>query len=171
MWLTNFDLPGEGYLGLKELSQLRELTLMMCNASKAELEQLEVALPNTFITSSSGGWGFQSKNFRKMLNSALETTKTTVDLKVDLNLERNEYFLGESIAVEYEMTNTGNVAAPYGKGGYYPDLRVNDGFRMTAVRVATSTLSNQAAIDCKSKTLIDLNNDHRPTPRARLISR
>jgi beta-lactamase regulating signal transducer with metallopeptidase domain len=62
----------------------------------------------------------------------------TGPIRVLLKLNRQEFLLGESIAVEYEMTNDGQVDAPYGKGGLYPDLRINDGFRMSAVRVDES---------------------------------
>jgi hypothetical protein len=45
LWLTNFDVPGGGYGGLKDLKHLRELTFMMTNVTDAELESLEEALP------------------------------------------------------------------------------------------------------------------------------
>src|SRR5262249_2971471 len=57
LWLTNVDAPG-GFLGLKELTQLRELTLMMANIRDDELDALEAALPNTRISSATGG-GFR----------------------------------------------------------------------------------------------------------------
>lgn len=57
-------------------------------------------------------------------------------IRVVLKLNRKEFLLGESIAVEYEMTNHGPEEAEYGKGGFYPDLRINDGFRMLAVKVS-----------------------------------
>ncbi len=56
-------------------------------------------------------------------------------IRVILKLNRKEFLLGESIAIDYEMTNDGMEEAPYGKGGFYPDLRINDGFRMSAVKV------------------------------------
>jgi hypothetical protein len=54
---------------------------------------------------------------------------------VTLKLDREEFLLGESIVVDYEMTNIGTDPAPYAKGGFYPTLRINDGFRMSAVRL------------------------------------
>ena len=57
LWLTNFRSPG-GYLGLKELTQLRELSLMMADIRTEELEALEKALPNTTIHCASGA-GFR----------------------------------------------------------------------------------------------------------------
>ncbi len=59
-------------------------------------------------------------------------------IRVMLKLNRKEFLLGESIAIDYEMTNDGTEEAPYGKGGFYPDLRINDGFRMSAVKVDES---------------------------------
>ena len=56
-------------------------------------------------------------------------------IEVELKLSRQEFLLGESISIEYVMTNTSNVNAAYGKGGYFPDLRINDGFRMSAIKV------------------------------------
>ncbi len=56
-------------------------------------------------------------------------------IRVVLKLNRQEFLLGESIAIEYEMTNQGTEEAPFGKGGSYPDLRINDGFRMSAVKI------------------------------------
>jgi hypothetical protein len=54
LWLTNVEATG-GFLGLKELTQLRELTLMMANISDEELDALEAALPNTRIYHATGG--------------------------------------------------------------------------------------------------------------------
>jgi hypothetical protein len=54
LWLTNFESAG-GFLGLKELSQLRSLTLMMANVRDDELDALEEALPNTTIHAGGGG--------------------------------------------------------------------------------------------------------------------
>jgi hypothetical protein len=48
LWLTNVEAT-DGFLGLKELSQLRELTLMMGNIREEELDALEAALPETRI--------------------------------------------------------------------------------------------------------------------------
>lgn len=55
LWLTNFDIPGGGYVGLKELKHLRELTFMMSNITGEEVEALEKALPRARISSMSGG--------------------------------------------------------------------------------------------------------------------
>jgi hypothetical protein len=54
LYLTNFRVSG-GYLRLKELTQLRELSLSMCDIPSSEVEQLEEALPNTVIHAMSGG--------------------------------------------------------------------------------------------------------------------
>jgi len=54
LWLTNVDAAG-GFLGLKELTQLRVLTLMMTNIRDDELDALEAALPNTRIHATGGG--------------------------------------------------------------------------------------------------------------------
>ena len=56
-------------------------------------------------------------------------------LRVALKLDRQEFLLGESITIEYEMTNPGQQPLPYGRGAYYPALRWNDGFRMSAVKI------------------------------------
>lgn len=56
-------------------------------------------------------------------------------IRAVLNFDRNEFLLGESIVVEYGMTNTADSEASYGRGGFYPDLRINDGFQMSAVKV------------------------------------
>lgn len=58
LYLTNVDSPAGGYVGLKELKHLRELSLMMTNVTDAELETLEKALPNTRISSATGGGGW-----------------------------------------------------------------------------------------------------------------
>ncbi len=54
LWLTNFQSPG-GFMGLKDLSQLHELSLLMTNLRDDELDQLEDALPNTVIHHATGG--------------------------------------------------------------------------------------------------------------------
>ncbi|MBL4883351.1 MAG: M56 family metallopeptidase, partial [Planctomycetaceae bacterium] len=56
-------------------------------------------------------------------------------IRVHLKLDRQEFFLGESIAVEYEMKNIGNKIAPYDKGGFYTGFRTNSEFPMTAVQI------------------------------------
>jgi hypothetical protein len=53
LWLTNLKLE-RGYGVLKELTQLRELTLMMTDISAGEVAALEDALPNTTIVAVSG---------------------------------------------------------------------------------------------------------------------
>jgi beta-lactamase regulating signal transducer with metallopeptidase domain len=55
LWLTNVDSAG-GFLGLKELTQLHELTLMMTNIRDEEVDMLEAALPNTRIHRATGGY-------------------------------------------------------------------------------------------------------------------
>ncbi|MFN0128482.1 MAG: biopolymer transporter ExbD, partial [Verrucomicrobiales bacterium] len=74
LWLTNFDLQG-GYAGLKELRQLRELTMMMCNISHSELEALEEALPNTRISHATGGGDWTSKKLRQPVPATVMVTK------------------------------------------------------------------------------------------------
>lgn len=54
LWLTNFESAG-GFLGLKELTQLRQLTMMMTNLRDDELDALEDALPKTQIHHATGG--------------------------------------------------------------------------------------------------------------------
>lgn len=56
-------------------------------------------------------------------------------IEVSLKLDRTEYLLGESIAVDYEMKNVGIAPAPYARGAIYPTLRLNDAYRMTAIPV------------------------------------
>jgi hypothetical protein len=56
-------------------------------------------------------------------------------IQVMLILSRKEFMLGESIAVNYEVTTDATTTARYEKGGFYPGLRINDGFRMYAVKV------------------------------------
>ncbi|MCI0681104.1 MAG: DUF1559 domain-containing protein [Gemmataceae bacterium] len=54
LWLSNVHSDG-GFLGLKELTQLRGLTLSMTNISELEVEALHEALPDTRISAMSGG--------------------------------------------------------------------------------------------------------------------
>lgn len=54
LWLTNFQSPG-GFMGLKDLGQLHELSLLMTNLRDDEFDQLEDALPNTVIHHATGG--------------------------------------------------------------------------------------------------------------------
>lgn len=60
---------------------------------------------------------------------------TPEQVRVQLKLDRAEFLLGESIVVDYEMTNSGQGPAPYERGGMYPTLRLNDCFRMSAVKL------------------------------------
>jgi hypothetical protein len=53
LWLTNLRLNG-GFGVLKDLAQLRELSLMMTDISVGEVAALEDALPNTTVTAVSG---------------------------------------------------------------------------------------------------------------------
>lgn len=65
LWLNNCNIPGGGYIGLKELKQLRELTMMMCNVTDVDLDALEEALPHTRITHVTGGGRRLPKKLRK----------------------------------------------------------------------------------------------------------
>ncbi len=64
LWLTNFSSSG-GYSALKELKQLTELTFMMADLSSTDFSILEEALPNTRITSATGGGGLFTEPKRK----------------------------------------------------------------------------------------------------------
>jgi Leucine-rich repeat (LRR) protein len=57
LWLTNV-VAGGGYESLKDLQQLRELTLMMTDIRREEFTVLEEALPGTTIHHTTGGGGF-----------------------------------------------------------------------------------------------------------------
>jgi HEAT repeat protein len=52
--------------------------------------------------------------------------------RVTLTPQRREYFLGENILVHYRLENAGTEPVRYEKGGFYPALRRNDGYRITA---------------------------------------
>jgi HEAT repeat protein len=52
--------------------------------------------------------------------------------KVTVTPQRQEYFLGENILVHYRLENTGKEPVRYEKGGFFPTLRRNDGYRVTA---------------------------------------
>jgi hypothetical protein len=54
LYLTNHR-GQTGYLGLKELKHLREISLFMCGATADELGELQKALPNAVIHASNGG--------------------------------------------------------------------------------------------------------------------
>lgn len=62
LWLTNFDVPGGGYVGLKELKHLRELTLVMSNVTAEELEAIGKALPGARISGATGGGNWTGPN-------------------------------------------------------------------------------------------------------------
>jgi Leucine-rich repeat (LRR) protein len=53
LWLHNLRSP-VGFLGLQDLTQLRVLTMSMCNIEAEEVGALEDAMPNTMISASSG---------------------------------------------------------------------------------------------------------------------
>ena len=77
LWLTNFDIPG-GYAALKELAQLRELTMMMCNITAGELEALDEALPNTRISHMTGGGSWVPKKPRKGAKNLQKNTTSAI---------------------------------------------------------------------------------------------
>ncbi|MBS0260382.1 MAG: M56 family metallopeptidase, partial [Planctomycetes bacterium] len=56
-------------------------------------------------------------------------------LHTELDLPRQEFFLGESIPLNFVMTNVGETDLPYGQGAVYLDLRINDGFRLSGERL------------------------------------
>ncbi|MFO0880705.1 MAG: TIGR03067 domain-containing protein [Gemmataceae bacterium] len=58
LWLSHFDIPVGGYVGLKELRHLRELTLLRTNITGAEREALIKALPRTRISAPTGGGNY-----------------------------------------------------------------------------------------------------------------
>lgn len=62
--LTNLDAP-DSYLALQELTQLRELTLMMTNIDKKEFDALADRLPNTRINHSNSGESFTRESRKK----------------------------------------------------------------------------------------------------------
>lgn len=59
LWLTNIA-AGGNYESLKDMTQLRELTMMMTDIRPEEFIALEEALPNTRIHHATGGGGFSS---------------------------------------------------------------------------------------------------------------
>ncbi len=61
--------------------------------------------------------------------------KATGTPRITLDHQRNEYFLGENILIDYRLENTGPGPLRYEKGGFFPGLRRNDGYRVTAVPV------------------------------------
>ena len=54
LWLANLQLD-DGFEGLKELSQVRQITFVMTNISEAQTDALEDALPDTNVNVMSGG--------------------------------------------------------------------------------------------------------------------
>ena len=46
---------------------------------------------------------------------------------------RQDYFLGENIMIRYRLENTGKAPVRYEIGAFYPMLRRNDGYRISAV--------------------------------------
>ncbi|MFN0053010.1 MAG: PQQ-binding-like beta-propeller repeat protein [Planctomycetales bacterium] len=64
LYLKNLDLPG-GYAGLKVLTHLRELSLMMCNITQGELDLLAEELPEARITHATGGWSYEPLKKRR----------------------------------------------------------------------------------------------------------
>jgi len=79
LWLTNFDLVGGGYVELKDLKHLRTLTFMMCNINDVELDLLETALPETDISSATGGGGRVPKRFRQHQNLEVPISAITIE--------------------------------------------------------------------------------------------
>ena len=65
LWLTNFDIPGGGYDGLKELKHLRELTFMMSNVTERELESLEERCPARRISAATGGGSWKGSKRKR----------------------------------------------------------------------------------------------------------
>ena len=61
--MANLQLDG-GFDALKDLTQLRQLTLMMTSVSDVEIDALEDALPDTTIQVISGGASRLSKKMR-----------------------------------------------------------------------------------------------------------
>ncbi|MFN0054476.1 MAG: M56 family metallopeptidase [Planctomycetales bacterium] len=56
-------------------------------------------------------------------------------MEATIHFAQTEFWLGESIAVEYQMVNRGDQPAPYARGAYYTALRTNDAYRLRAVRI------------------------------------
>ncbi|HEX4124024.1 MAG TPA: M56 family metallopeptidase [Tepidisphaeraceae bacterium] len=52
--------------------------------------------------------------------------------RVAITSDRDEYLLGENIMVTYRVENIGSKNLRYEPGGFYPDLRLNDGYRTKA---------------------------------------
>jgi len=57
LWLTNLTIDGKMLAALKDLKQLRELTLMMPSLTDDEVRALQAALPKTRVSAAWGGHG------------------------------------------------------------------------------------------------------------------
>jgi beta-lactamase regulating signal transducer with metallopeptidase domain/HEAT repeat protein len=75
-----------------------------------------------------GWWDEQEKPARQ--GGARSQAKPAA--RVTLTPQRPAYFLGENILVHYRLENAGKEPVRYDKGGFYPELRRNDGYRVTA---------------------------------------
>jgi hypothetical protein len=64
LWLANLE-SGNGFVGLKDLTQLRSLGLFMTNISVDDLDKLEEALPQTNVSASGGGGFLRPPRIRK----------------------------------------------------------------------------------------------------------
>src|SRR5262245_49833576 len=56
-------------------------------------------------------------------------------ITVEIQLDRTEFLLGESIAASYVMTNTSDKPARYEREGFYPTLRLTTRFRLSAFKL------------------------------------
>ena len=143
-------------IGSAQAVKLSEMVIKTMFLSKLKLVGA-VVLTCALLTASAGAlvaqrWGQDAAGrgevatlpSRQQVQAAVGNPKTQVGevrseerepIKVVLKLNRKEFLLGESIAVEYEITNGGTTAARYGQGALYPDLRFNDGYRVSAVKV------------------------------------
>jgi hypothetical protein len=63
------------------------------------------------------------------------TGASAPSIQASIMLDRKEFLLGESIAVDFEMINKGKEPASYGGGSFYPTLRIAEAFRISAVMV------------------------------------
>jgi hypothetical protein len=61
--------------------------------------------------------------------------KATGTPRVTLDHQRNDYFLGENVLIDYRLENAGPGPLRYEKGGFFPGLRRNDGYQVTALPV------------------------------------
>jgi hypothetical protein len=67
LWLNGIKQYG-GYHGVQELTQLRELSLSMCNLGETEWHALEKALPQTYVTVSSSGTAYSTSRVPASVN-------------------------------------------------------------------------------------------------------